>query len=128
MKHVVGILYLSAALVGFYWSFYLTMTGLYGVPFSPWYIVLFVGALVMLIGAIFWWTSAKSWTRWFPIIGSGMLAAFFLPALVARFPDFLDVFSTPTIDNVFALGSVLLVTTSLAVAVRNRAGARPFRS
>jgi hypothetical protein len=38
MKHAIGLLYLATACVGFYWSLYLTLTGLYGVPFSVWYV------------------------------------------------------------------------------------------
>jgi hypothetical protein len=80
MKHVIGLLYLGTALVGFYWSIFLTLTGLYGIPFSPWFVVIFIGALVLLIGAILWWASSIEWTRWFPIIGSVLLGSYFIPA------------------------------------------------
>ncbi|MGE0407040.1 MAG: hypothetical protein AB7O65_12140 [Candidatus Korobacteraceae bacterium] len=120
MKHTVGMLYLLTAALGLYWSIYLTMTGMYGLPFSRWFVVVFIGGLVLLLGAIFWWTSARAWTRWLPIIGSGMLAAYFLPAFVSNIQEFMDAFSRPTTDRVLALGSVLLAITSLVVAVRNR--------
>lgn len=80
MKHAIGLLYVTTACVGFYWSLYLTFTGLYGVPFSGLYILIFVGAALLLLGAILWWASAKEWTRWFPIIGSTFLATYFVPA------------------------------------------------
>jgi hypothetical protein len=80
MKHVIGLLYAVTALVGFYSSIYLTLTGLYGLPFSPWYAVIFLGAVVLLLGAILWWASSSGWARWFPIIGSVLLASYFVPA------------------------------------------------
>jgi hypothetical protein len=69
MKHLVGLLYLATALIGFYWSIYLTLTGLYGVPFSRWYVVIFIGAVVLFAGAVLWWASTIPWTRVFPIVG-----------------------------------------------------------
>lgn len=80
MKHVIGLLYLTTAFVGFYWSVFLTLTGLYGIPFSWWYGVIFIGAAVLLIGAILWWASISEWTRWFPLIGSMLLGSYFIPA------------------------------------------------
>jgi hypothetical protein len=82
MKHIIGLLYLTTASVGLYWSIYLTLTGLYGVPFSSWYVVLFAGAVLLLIGAVLWWTSKSEWARWLPIAGSACLAAYFVPAVI----------------------------------------------
>lgn len=82
MRHMVGLLYLLTALMALYWAVYLTMTGLYGAPFSRWYVVVFIGGLVLLAGSVLWWTSASAWTRWIPIIGSFLLAAYFVPAFV----------------------------------------------
>jgi hypothetical protein len=79
---MIGILYTLTALTGLYWSIYLTMTGLYGVPFSRWYVVVFIGGVVLLIGAVLWWTTRTEWTRWLPISGSLLLAAYFIPAFV----------------------------------------------
>lgn len=80
MKHMIGLLYLSTAMIGFYWSTYLTLTGIYGVPFSRWYIVIFAGAAILLAGAIMWWVSNRQWTRWLPVVGSALLATYFVPA------------------------------------------------
>lgn len=82
VKHVIGILYLSTALMGFYWAIYLTLTGFYGMPFSAWYVVVFVGAALLLCGAILWWVSANEWRLWVPIVGSACLAAYFIPAVI----------------------------------------------
>lgn len=112
MKHVVGLIYLAAALVGFYWSIYLTFTGLYGLPFSPWYAVLFVGAVLLLIGAILWWASSSEWARWLPIAGSACLAAYFVPAVIGLIRQ-------GRLDLIRAL-IVTLVLVSLVVAVKER--------
>jgi hypothetical protein len=80
VKHVVGLLYVTTALLGFYWSVYLTLTQLYGVPFSGWYILIGLGAAVLLLGAILWWVSNWDWIRWLPVAGSALLAIYFVPA------------------------------------------------
>jgi hypothetical protein len=80
MKYTIGLLYLSTAMIGFYWSIYLTLTGLYGIPFSRWYIVVFIGAIFVLLGGIFCWVSSSGWTRWFPVIGNLLLSSYFVPA------------------------------------------------
>ncbi|MBN8729675.1 MAG: hypothetical protein J0L64_03980 [Acidobacteria bacterium] len=82
MKHVIGILYLSTAVMGFYWAIYLTLMGLYGIPFSAWYVIVFVGATLLLGGAILWWWSVSEWRLWVPIVGSACLAAYFIPAVI----------------------------------------------
>jgi hypothetical protein len=112
MRYVIGLLYLATALVGFYWSIYLTLTGLYGLPFSPWYAVIFVGATLLLIGAILRWASSSEWTRWLPIVGSVCLAAYFVPAVVVLIRQ-----------GRLGLSRVLivaLVLVSLVVAVKER--------
>jgi hypothetical protein len=112
MKHVIGLLYLATASVGFYWSIYLTLTGLYGLPFSPWYVVIFLGAVLLLVEAIFWWASSSEWTRWLPIVGSICLAAYFIPA-------FIVLVRQGRLDLIRVL-IVALVLISLAVAVKER--------
>jgi hypothetical protein len=112
MRHVIGLLYLATALVGFYWSIYLTLTGLYGIPFSRWYVVIFTGAVVLLIGAILWWTSNREWTRWFPIIGSILLSSYFVPAGIVLIRQ-------GRLDLIRLL-IVALVLASLIVAVKER--------
>ncbi len=86
MKHVACVSYLLAALIGFYWSIWMTLTGLYGMPFSWWYAELFAGSLLLVTGALLTWFSKRKWARWLPLLGSGMLAAFFVPALWLALP------------------------------------------
>jgi hypothetical protein len=112
MKHLIGGLYLATALVGLYWSIFLTLTGLYGVPFSRWYVWIFVGAAILLAGAILWWVSSKEWTRWLPIVGSTLLATYFVPAGVVLIRQ-------GRIDAIRVV-IVLLVLLCLAVAVKER--------
>lgn len=112
MKHLAGVLYVSTALIGFYWSIYLTLTGLYGLPFSPWYAVVFVGAAVLLVGAILSWTSNHGWITWVPVVGSVCLAAYFVPAvIVVAWQGRLDLI------RILILG---LVLASLIVSARER--------
>jgi hypothetical protein len=112
MKHVIGLIYLATAAVGFYWSSYLTLTGLYGLPFSGWYAVIFVGAVLLLVGAILWWASSREWTRWFPIAGSVCLAAYFVPAVIVLLRQ-------GRLDLIRVL-IVALVLVSLVIAVKER--------
>jgi hypothetical protein len=112
MKHIIGLLYLATALVGFYWSIYLTLTGLYGLPFSTWYVVIFIGAVVLLVGAILWWASSSEWTRWFPIVGSILLGSYFIPAGIVLLQQ-------GRIDLI-RMAIVALVLVSLVVAVKER--------
>lgn len=117
MRYLIGLLYLLTALVGLYWSVYLAMTGLYGVPFSPWYVVIFVGSLVLLAGAVFWCVSTSEWTRWMPIIGSVLLSMYFVPAIIAVLRD--GGFTQPT-KLLIRVGVVALVIASLLVSIANR--------
>lgn len=112
MRHIVGLIYVATALVGMYWSIYLASTGAYGVPFSPWYVVLFVGAIILLVGAALWWMSTSEWTRWVPIIGSLLLAMYFIPA-------FITLARQHNLDLI-RVALVGLVTTSLVVAIAAR--------
>lgn len=111
MRHLIGILYLLTAFTGLYWSLYLTMTGIYGVPFSLWYLVIFIGGVLLLIGAILWWASSREWVRWLPLVGSGLLALYFVPA-------FIVVLGEGTADLIRVI-LVALVVASMLVAVRS---------
>jgi hypothetical protein len=112
MKHLIGLLYLATALTGFYWSIYLTLTGLYGLPFSRWYIVIFIGAVVLLTGAVLWWVSTSPWTRLLPIIGSVLLCSYFVPAAIVLIRE-------GRMDSI-RLAIVTLALVSLVVAVKER--------
>jgi hypothetical protein len=82
MKVLIGVLYVFTALAACYWAIYLVLTGLYGVTFSFWSVSLLSGAIVLLAGAIMGWTTAVHWVRWLPVIGGGVIAAYFVPAFM----------------------------------------------
>lgn len=112
MKHVIGLLYLITAFIGLRWAVYLAMTGLYGVPFSPWVLVVLIGGLLLLVGAILWWSSSKSWTQWLPILGSLLLATYFLPGLVTLVVQ-------SRVDLISAFACVLVIA-SLSVSIASK--------
>jgi cell division protein FtsW (lipid II flippase) len=118
MRHLVGVLHLVTAVAGFGWSVYFTMLGLYGVAFSWWTVEIFIGSLLLLVGAIACWATPRKWARWIPLIGSSLLAVFFLTAFVMNVAGYLGTFTSPTTENLTAVGSVALVVASLAVAIR----------
>ncbi len=122
MRHLIGILYLLTALVGLYWSLWLTFLGLYNVPFSLWYVVIFVGALVQLVGAVLWWASTSSWTRWVPIVGSLLLASLFVPAGVGMLWGYYGRTVAGGTQLAVPLATVALVLASLATAIINKIG------
>jgi len=110
MKHASGFLYLLTALGGLYWSLYLTMTGIYGLPFSYWYLVIFIGSVILFVGAILRWASTKSWARWLPVVGSAMLLSYFAQVLILGL-------RTRMLDAIRLLWIVVLLTCFL-VAIR----------
>jgi hypothetical protein len=122
MRHLTGVLYLLTALVGLYWALWWTFTGLYGVPFSLWYVVIFMGVLVQLVGAILWWASTSSWTRWVPVVGSLLLASLFVPAGVGMLRDYYGTKVRGGAQLAIPLISVALVLASLVTAIINRIG------
>lgn len=74
------VLYLADSAVGLYWAIYLTLTGLYGVPFSNWYWVIFFGSGALLVGTILRWTSFVVPALWLCLLGAVVLASYFLIA------------------------------------------------
>jgi hypothetical protein len=124
MRLGIGILYLATALMGVGWTVYMSLAGLYGVPFSWWYPAMLAGSAALMVGAILKWASSRTSTVWLPFIGSGLLASYFVPAIVrllTRYPDFLirqpKQFATRAIVVVFVLASLLAAVND---AVRSR--------
>jgi len=98
--------------------------GLYGVLFSPWYVVIFFGALLLLASAVLSWTLNREWTRWIPIAGNVLLASYFLPAIVVVVRR--GGFAQPT-KMITRMGVVALVVISLLVALSNKFDSRPIK-
>ena len=81
------VLYLADSLVGLYWAIYLTLTGLYGVPFSSWYWAIFFGAGALLVGTILRGTSLVVPALWLCLVGAVVLATYFLTAIAVLIRD-----------------------------------------
>lgn len=103
------VLYLADSAVGFYWAVYLTLTGLYGIPFSNWYWVIFFGSGALLVGTILRWTSFVVPALWLCLVGAVVLASYFLTATAVLIRD-------ERMDLARA-AIAILVTTCVAVAV-----------
>jgi uncharacterized membrane protein len=82
MRFLHGLLYLVVGLVGLYWSIELTLIGMYGVPFSWWYAAIALGGIVLILGAICVWATTQAWAEWVSFVGSLILAAYFVPAII----------------------------------------------
>jgi uncharacterized membrane protein YhaH (DUF805 family) len=119
MKNPIGALYLLTGLVCLYWAVQLTLTGMYGTPFSWWYVAVFVGSLVLILGAILVWVSKQPWTDWVSLVGSAVLAAYFFPAIVVTFRRYVQGEAPGSWELAIRIAVVLLVVVSLAVAVHN---------
>jgi hypothetical protein len=118
MKHLIGALYLVTGLVGLGWAWYMHAMGLYGALFTGWNVILYAGSLALMLGAVLWWTTNRYWTRWLPLVGSGVLAVYFLPAFITNLPDYAAGIRYQPLWTLVGAGSVALVLASLLVATR----------
>ena len=82
MKVATGFLYLVVSLLGLFWYLQLSLLGMYGVPASRWYAVIAVGSIVLFLGSLCTWFFQGDWARWVPLLGTILLVAYFVPALV----------------------------------------------
>jgi hypothetical protein len=120
IRVVVGILYLLTGLLGLYWSIQLTLTGMYGTPFSWWYAVVAVGALTLILGAVLVWASGRAWTEWVPLIGSVVLASYFIPATIVIIHRYVQGQAPGGAELAIRLFLVLLVLLSLGTAASDK--------
>lgn len=63
-------------MMGLYWAGYYTMLGMYGLKFSVWIVVIFLGALLLGAGAFMQWALPRKWTLSLLIAGSSTMAAY----------------------------------------------------
>jgi hypothetical protein len=115
--YLTSVLHLMTAGTGVYWGGYLLLTGIYGVPFSPWYLVVFLGGVILGVGAIIQQFSKQPWTTWLPVLGGGMLGSYFFPAFAYNLSDFIALPGSATSERALALSSVVLTAASLVVAL-----------
>jgi hypothetical protein len=116
----IGLLYMPTGLVALYFSVQLTMTGLYGVPFSWWHVEAFFASLILIVGAICWWSSTRQWVGWAPLVGSVLLVAYFIPAGISLIRQFTTGHGPDPAEFAGRLGAVIIVLASLAVSSSNR--------
>lgn len=111
-------LHLMTALLGMYWGIFLTLMGLYGAPFSLWYGLLFVGGVVLGTGVLLDWFVRRKWTQWLILLGSALLAAYFIPAAFFNAREMFAVLIAPTSERLFAVAAVILTFASLLMAIQ----------
>lgn len=124
MRNLIGALYLVTGLLSLYWSIQKVLTGMYGVPFSWWYAVVGFGSLVLILGAILWWASARSGFSWVPLIGAAVLVAYFIPAIIVTAMQYARGQTASPTELAVRAVMVLLVLISFAVAVSNKLNLR----
>jgi hypothetical protein len=74
-------------------------------PSFPWlYIPLPLGWIFLAGCTALTWNSKKHWTKWLPVVGTGLIAAYFVPAAVVTLPR-------------YARGEVIASTTHLGIAL-----------
>lgn len=120
IKTSVGVLYLLTGFVGLYWALQLILMGMYGPPFSWWYVAVAVGSVMLIAGAILGWASGQSWTEWVPLIGSVVLAAYFLPAICITLYRYAQGHAPGGMELAVRMAVVVLVLLSLGVAASNK--------
>lgn len=120
MTVVVSILYLLTGLLGLYWALQLTLMGLYGSPFSWWYAAIALGSLILILGAILCWASVRPWTEWVPLVGSAVLAAYFIPAVTVMLYQYVQGHAPGGVGLAVRTAMVVLVLLSLGMAASNK--------
>ena len=116
----IGFLYMLTGLVALYLSVQLTLAGMYGVPFSRWYAEVFFAGLVLIVGAICWWSSARNWASWVPLVGSVLLAAYFIPVGISLLRQCVTGHGPGAAELAMRVGAIVLVLVSLALSVSNK--------
>jgi len=113
-----GFLYLAVSAYGIYWAHHMITRRHASAPVSYWYMDLLVGAIILGIGAVLRWTRWQKRTNWLPVLGSGMVATYYVGASVVTLRRYLAgkiLASVPQLG--FALLPVLLVLVLLTVAL-----------
>lgn len=106
---LIGTLYLLTAMLASFRSAFETRIGS-------------AGSMVLFAGAISWWVSKRGWTRWFSVIGSGILALCFVPTAPAtllslrHYPEFV---SGQLMGVILSVTTTLCIIASLIVSIRS---------
>jgi hypothetical protein len=120
MRFLYGLLYFLTGLVGIFWSIQLTLIGMYGVPFSRWYAAIALGGGILILGAICVWITAQPWAAWIPLVGSLILAGYFVPAMVVTAYRCIRGEAPVGIELVIRVVVVALILFCVSVAANNK--------
>ena len=89
--HTRPTLYLCTSMMGLYWAGYYTMLGMYGLKFSVWIVVVFLGALLLGAGAFIEWALRREWTLSLLIVGSSAMTVYWMVPSLHGLPDYFGV-------------------------------------
>jgi hypothetical protein len=118
LKIPVGFLYLTVSGYGMYWAHHMMTRRHTNSYVAYWYLDLLLGAVILGLGAILRWTRWRQSTRWLPVVGSAMLAAYYVGASVVTVRRYLAGRISATVPQLgFALLPVLLVLILFSVAL-----------
>jgi hypothetical protein len=114
----VGFLYLAVSGYAIYWAHHMLTRRHTNTNVQYWYIDLLAGAIILGLGAILRWTRWQAKTRWLPVLGSAMVAAYYVGASVVTLRRYFAgrIHATPQ-QMGFALLPVLLVLILFTVAL-----------
>jgi surface polysaccharide O-acyltransferase-like enzyme len=118
VKIPVGVLYLAVSGYGIYWAHHM-MTRRHTTSYvAYWYVDLLVGAIILGAGALLRWTRWQAQTRWLPVLGSAMVAIYYVGASVVTLRRFFaGKIHATGVQMSFALMPVLLVLVLFTVAL-----------
>ena len=118
MKIPVGFLYLAVSGYGIYWAHHMLTRRHTNSYVAYWYVDLLLGAVILAIGAILRWTRWQERTRWLPVLGSALVAAYYVGASVVTLRRYLAGKISATVPQLgLALLPVLLVLILFSVAL-----------
>jgi uncharacterized membrane protein len=78
----VGFLYLTVSGYCVYWAHHMITRRHTNTSVTYWYYDLLIGAIILGMGALFRWTRWQARTRWLPVVGSAMVATYYVGASV----------------------------------------------
>jgi len=118
VKIPAGFLYFAVSAYGIYWAHHMIVRRHATAPVSYWYMDLLLGAIILGIGAVLRWTRWQAQTSWLPVLGSCMVAIYYVGASVVTLRRYLAgkiLASIPQLS--VALLPVLLALVLVALAV-----------
>ena len=87
--HTRPTLFLCTSMMGLYWAGYYTMLGIWGLKFSVWNVVIFLGALLLGAGAFREWALPREWALSLLFVGSSAMIAYWMIPSLHALPDYI---------------------------------------